>query len=144
MQRWRKFVSLPAGERGLFLRAAVRLFIVGTAVRLLPYRALWPLIRPGERLPPSGTPLAYLPSDITLAIDRAGSVLPFATCLPRAIVGRDLLASCGYAASVEIGVLRSDHDMEAHAWVETESGVIVGATSDNRSFTLLRTSPTAK
>jgi hypothetical protein len=59
-------------------------------------------------------------------------------CLVEALVAHTLLSRRGHEASVHFGAaLTPDRGLEAHAWVEREGRVIVGA-SETARFTPLR------
>jgi hypothetical protein len=136
MQRWRKFMSLPAGERGLFLRAAVRLFAMTVALRLLPYRWFRQRIRPGQNRPRQVRP-QYSPQQIVRAVERAATVVPLAKCIAEAAVARDLMARYGHAASLRIGVVNTQRGLEAHAWLEASGQVLLGGTDSFQRFAVL-------
>lgn len=61
-------------------------------------------------------------------VRRAARLVPHATCLPQALAGRVLLARAGHASRVRFGVAApSDRGFEAHAWLECDGAVVVGA-----------------
>jgi hypothetical protein len=59
-----------------------------------------------------------------------------ALCLPRALAAQAMLRRRGIASKVCLGVARDGSSMEAHAWVEIGSRVIVGGAEAAR-FTRL-------
>lgn len=68
----------------------------------------------------------------------AGRHVPGAsTCLRRALVLALVLRRRGVAARLRVGVARSGHGLLAHAWLETETGLNVGAARDGAEYSCL-------
>jgi hypothetical protein len=67
------------------------------------------------------------PEEIATAVARASRAVPRATCLVQALAGAVLLARHGHPASLRIGVAGGRPRTIAHAWVESEGAVLVGA-----------------
>jgi transglutaminase superfamily protein len=140
MRRLHKLWSSPLRFKGLLAEALVRLWVC-TMFRFLPLpgRAQW-LMRahPVSQLrtaPPSS-------EEICRAVDIAARFVPGASCLVKAQVGSAMLNRFGYAAEIKIGVLKKSSNLEAHAWVECEGLVVLGATG-NQYVELLKTVPAA-
>lgn len=111
----RKLWRMPAADRRLHLQA----FLAVLACRL------------GYR--PSTEPTAgarYLPASpaaIGQAVEAAGSLVPGATCLPKAHAAASLLRRRGVRPRIRIGVRRGQGDgLEAHAWVEVDGRPVTG------------------
>jgi hypothetical protein len=49
------------------------------------------------------------------------------TCAVRGLVGERLLRLNGLPARFKVGVTRDASEFQAHAWVEDESGIVIGA-----------------
>jgi Transglutaminase-like superfamily len=79
------------------------------------------LARPGQRAPEASL------EELAAALDRAARAVPRATCLVRALAGAVLLARHGHPASLRIGVAPGRPRTVAHAWVESDGAVLVGA-----------------
>jgi Transglutaminase-like superfamily len=109
MRVLRKFTCLPPADRRLLFTATLVLGLVGAALRLNP-------------LPPSS-------ERITWAISAVGRRIPLLSrCLTQAVAAKILLARCGYPALMRIGVSRNENGrLEAHAWVESQGVVVMGA-----------------
>ncbi|PID41214.1 MAG: hypothetical protein CR981_04165 [Proteobacteria bacterium] len=61
----------------------------------------------------------------------AGSIIPFSTCLSRALAGYVLLAEQGFETTLHIGVTRDDsYGFEAHAWLTHNNSIILGNLPD--------------
>jgi hypothetical protein len=71
--------------------------------------------------------LAVPSAQIAWAVGAAARFVPRATCLVRAIAAQRLLARYGYDSQVHIGVTKASGDFQAHAWVERDGVVCVGA-----------------
>lgn len=129
MERLRRFLRLPAGERRLLVKAALLLEAIKLGMRLLPFRTLRRLLA-GAAHAPVGARRADHPSRerITWAVQAACRNTPgLKTCLARALATQLLLARHGYPALLHIGVVRGEQgQLQAHAWVETEGKVVIG------------------
>jgi len=120
LNRLRKYLRLPAPDRRLLLEAAM----LQGAVRL----ALWFLpVRRWSRPPGLLSPTAVLPSRIAWAIATTTRLIPRSTCLVRALAARRLLARHGYPSTLHLGVARAPHGLDAHAWLECQGAILLGA-----------------
>lgn len=142
MARLGEFRALPTADRVALVHAAV-LVALARALLLTPGLPVRRVVRTvgavARRLPVPGA--RPTPARVGWAVDVAGGVLPAgATCLPRALAARSLLARYGYAATVRIGVARDGTEgdtgagLAAHAWVEREGTVLVGHLPDLDRF----------
>jgi hypothetical protein len=128
--RWR---SLPEARRRLIRQAALAVPLAttllwslgaGSARRVL-VRVPWRL----RRTDPVG--------ERGWSIEAVGRRLPGAKCLARAVAAEAILERGGRDPEMHIGARRSlDGRVEAHAWVEAEGRVVVGA-DDRDAFTRL-------
>ena len=126
MRRLHKLWASPPRFKGLLAEALVRLWLLAVFRFLpLPGRAQW-LMR-AHRV---SQPRRSVPSseEICRAVDVSARFVPGATCLVKAQVGCAMLTRFGYAAEIKIGVLKKSSNLEAHAWVESEGLVVLGAT----------------
>lgn len=112
----RFFTRLP-----IFLRAFVAVIAAKLALTLFSYNRVEPWMR--RRLKPSNRPLT--PAQIGWAVEKAGALVPGASCLPRAIAAQWLLATSGHEAKLTIGIAQSGA-FAAHAWVMSGGAVVVG------------------
>jgi hypothetical protein len=81
--------------------------------------------------------------DCEVALCRAAVVLPRSSCLVRAVAAACLLRRSRRASVLTIGVSFTDasvdgRDLEAHAWLESDGTVVVGAEERAAYRTLLR------
>ena len=122
MRILRKFAGYSALERRLVVKAWFTLIAVRTLLWVAPYR--W--IEARLMKPPVATAAAVLPADIALAVTRASRLVPFATCLTQALAGGFLIRRAGRNAIIHFGVARGDAGFKAHAWLESDGGILIG------------------
>lgn len=75
-------------------------------------------------------------SQLAWAVNASTRVIPRSTCLVRALAARRLLARHGYASTLRIGVARAPESIDAHAWLECNGAILIGAPVPGR-YTLL-------
>jgi hypothetical protein len=127
MSALRKLFQLPAAERRLLLEATAVLIAVrlGLACATLPrLRRMLARVRvPGPRNPVPAQRVAWAVVAATRHLPGQGD-----TCLARALTAEVLLRRHGHAAALRIGVARvGGEGFAAHAWVETEGRILLGA-----------------
>lgn len=130
MSRLQKFLVLPSEERRLLVQASFWLGAVRIALRVVPFGGLLNRMEMVARHPASHVNAER----ITWAVDTASRYIPGArTCLPRALATTILLRRAGHPADLRIGLARgSGSRTEAHAWVESEGRVVIGAQERER------------
>jgi hypothetical protein len=71
---------------------------------------------------------------IVWAVQVASRRIPGASCLTQALAARVLLAKCGIASQLRIGIARGEQgDFQAHAWLETADGrAVIGGVALER------------
>lgn len=75
---------------------------------------------------------------IAWAVGVASRYVPAATCLPQALAVRMLLRQQGHPARLHIGVAKGERgQLEAHAWVESQGGIVIGNSQDISRYTPL-------
>lgn len=124
-RRARKFLALPAAERGALLRAWGLLWAARLGLWLLPFPAIrnWAARRAVQTSARSALPVERLAWSVSVA----SQLVPRATCLTQALAGQALLARHGHPARLHLGVARGDAgQFEAHAWLEAAGQVILG------------------
>ncbi len=139
MRLLRKFVGLSSIDRRLLLSAALVLGLVGAALRLFSFRRLLHLADElPQRFSKRANSLSPSSERIVWAVTAVSRRMPFgAGCLTQAFAAKILFACWGYPALMRIGVSRGeDGRLEAHAWVETQGVIVVGAPASSR-FTVL-------
>ena len=137
---YRRFTSLDQADRGLVLQAASLMALVWTGLRLLRFVTVRRILEryagsPAERSVGHRDPIAI--DRVRWAIAAVARRFPSATCLVQALAGEVMLRRLGQDCELRIGV-RSGADrtraIEAHAWVECEGAVAIGAADDPSTF----------
>ena len=108
------------------VRACVVLAATRLALRTLRWRRAVDLL--DGPLPACPSP-ARDPAEVAAAVLAASRLLPgTSSCLAQALAARILLRRQGLPCELRIGVNRPSHGgLEAHAWLESEGHVILGA-----------------
>ena len=132
MKRIRKFLQLSWLDQLLVIQSIFALASIVLALKVLPWLTLQRLsIKFANwlsRFAPSNQPSAQ---QVAWAIRVARWIVPGATCLPNALAAQLLLIQHSYPADFKIGVAKNKFgNLEAHAWVTTENGFIIGGVSD--------------
>ena len=133
-----RLALLPTPERGRLLRAGAALAAVRLAQCVVPHPRLsaWvATVRPAATAPAAATaaqafdaPAAASAEARTIgaAVTRISSFVPRANCLTQALCAQLLLRRAGLPARVCLGARKSP-SFAAHAWVELEGEIILGA-----------------
>jgi hypothetical protein len=130
MNRLRKFLHLPWPDRLLLIRAALLLGAIRLGLRLLPFQTLCQLL---TRLSPNTSMAGGIergaPNKVAWGVVLASRYLPGRhTCLAQALATQVLLARCGCESNLRIGVAKGAAGrLQAHAWVESQGRVVIGA-----------------
>lgn len=125
MRRLERFRSLSSDERRALVEAWGALLVLAPAVRVLSLPRLLAICRAlsagAARGPgPSVSRLVWL-------VEVAGRYAPGTTCLTTALAAGLVLRRRGVATTLRIGVSRRGRDLTAHAWLEADGRVLVGA-----------------
>lgn len=82
-------------------------------------------------------------ADVVQAVERVSRPFPRALpCLPRALATQLLLRRRGGGASLCFGVARDgDGPLTAHAWVELDGEILIGAVPELERFKLVKSWP---
>jgi hypothetical protein len=144
MDTIRKFLRLPIHERHQLLEVTILLILVSCSLKIFSFRqvsrSLKSLAAPG----PLFDATDRLRSDrIAWAVGAASARIPFATCLPSALVLQALLERSGHSTRVCFGVSKNvTEELSAHAWVENARGAMVGRHRRGAFVPLVRFSDT--
>lgn len=140
MRRLHKLWTSPLRFKTLLAEALGRLWVL-TMCRFLPLpgRAQWLMRAHRVSQPRHGGPSSQ---EICRVVDIAARLVPGATCLVKAQAGSAMLNRFGYPAEIKIGVWKKSSNLEAHAWVECDEVVVLGA-SGNPYVELSKTIPAA-
>jgi hypothetical protein len=137
MRRLRRFLALPAPERGLLLRAAILLALIRLGLWLLPFRTLRRLLARLAQVPARGRGSGSIPPErIVWAVSVASRIVPgTGTCLVRALAAQVLLVRRGHPSRLRLGVARNEKGrLEAHAWLESQGTIVIGGEESPSRF----------
>jgi len=128
VKRFHKVFQLPIGEQVILLQAWGLFLLVDVVLRMLTFKrlpALWQKL--ALRTPAHSQPSLSLPRFVWL-VEVASCYVPVrATCLKTALVLAWILGRRGVATTLRLGVSRQDGWLTAHAWLERDGQVILGA-----------------
>jgi hypothetical protein len=129
MRSLRKFALLPAEERWLLVKSALLLQAISLGMWLLPFQTLTRLLAKVTGISAKLRRVNRISTErVVWAVEMASLHLPGKkTCLNQALAVQTLLARRGYAATLQIGVVKGEGgQFEAHAWVEHEGEAVIG------------------
>jgi hypothetical protein len=129
---YRRFSALEKPERRGVLEATALTLVVWSGLRLFRYSALRRGLRAYAHTTRHRTSHAASRFRVLRAVNRVAGRLPAANnCLVLALVADTMLQRRGQASEIRIGVRRSaSRRVQAHAWVECDGAVVVGALDD--------------
>lgn len=139
MWRFSRSGSLSLRKVVLAIQALSVLLIVRLGLWVLPPRLVLQRV---DRLLASSDSLTYrkggfAPRQIARAVTIVSRRVPRASCLTQALAGQILLARHGHRSRLRIGVARGPRgEFQAHAWVETDAGPVLGGGELERFSTL--------
>lgn len=135
-----KVVHLKTSDRQLLVTTFVLLAAIRLGLWLLPFptwrRLLARFMQVKANLQQAE---AISISQIVWAVSIASRYMPGGVkCLARALVTQVLLNWHGHAAQLRLGVAKGEEGrLEAHAWVESQGQIVIGALSNLSNFTPL-------
>jgi len=144
MIRWyRKLTSLSRSQRAMVLEAVLLMSVAWVGLRVLRFLALR---RALDRLAaftsrPTGTAGPTCLHSVRWAITSAASRLPGATCLVQALAADVMLRRRHLASELRFGVrvlTGGRAPFEAHAWIESDGGAVIGVAEHQSEFLLLQ------
>jgi hypothetical protein len=136
MSPLRKFLRLSPADRWLLVKSAFWLGLVVLGLRAVPFRTLRRGLAKVAHRP---TPLNQIgrpeAGRLAWAVALASRYVPAASCLPQALVTHLLLTRQGYPAHLYIGVAKDElGQLQAHAWIESQGRILIGAVEDLSRF----------
>ena len=129
-----RFIALSPAERHLIVAAAGLLAAIRVGLWLLPFRSVHGAIRTLGHRSRVRNERGTLPVErIVWAVGAADQLVPWTTCLVRALAAQALLARRGHASQLRLGVAGgSGRTFEAHAWLERDGRVLIGGPVEPR------------
>jgi len=143
MTLYRSFTRLDNADRWLVVQAASVMALVWAGLRLLRFSTLRRILYScagSQIMRPARRPDARAINRVRWAIRAVAARFPAATCLVQALAGQLMLERRGLPCELRIGVragCAGGVPIEAHAWVECNGGVAIGAIEDLSAFHLL-------
>jgi hypothetical protein len=137
MRRIQRLLSCTAYERRLLLKCLFLLLAVRLALWMLPFGTVRRGLARGESRGEQQAPNAFFVAKTAWAVSVASRYVPRASCLTQALAGAWLLRREGQHAELVIGVMRTNRDFKAHAWVVSDGRVVIGWASDLARYTAL-------
>jgi hypothetical protein len=131
-----KYAALPRDRRSLLWRVLPLVFLLRVAVTVLPIRMVLRAVNRYAAPRDSGYGTGMRPDDIAWAVNVVGGrMLRHNPCLPQSLAGLLLFRRSGHPASLHIGVVKeAPGALKAHAWLESEGQVVVGATHEHGRY----------
>ena len=127
MRRLRKLLRLSGVERWLLMKATLLLGVVRVGLWLLPFATVRRLLDKLTETPVRVRNRERSRNDVVWAVETAGRCVPPAsTCLSQALTAQVMLLRRGHPAVLHIGVVKEEGGFLAHAWVESDSEVMIG------------------
>ena len=132
----------PRREQALVAEAAATLLLIRVLLTFLPFERWRALLAPRSQ---TSTEPASLETarQIAWAVQRVSQRLPLSVaCLARALAVQQMLGRRRLPSQLRIGVHRDDQGaFGAHAWVECDGDVLIGALPNLDEYSLLPTWP---
>lgn len=128
----KKFYRLTWAERSLLVKAVCLLAAIRVALALIPLRALRDALAWRWRKGIVQGHAAPTLRQISWATQTAARYLPGSTCLVQGLTALRLGISAGYSLTMNIGAAKEvNGELKAHAWVEYQGRIILGAAQEN-------------
>lgn len=127
MKMIHSFLKLDNEIKWLLIKALIFLWVIRIMLWIFSFNKIQKILKRWSKSQSTGTiPL----SRITWGINVMSRFAPQSTCLVKALAGWLLLSEYGFDSEIKIGVSRRE-EFEAHAWLEHENEVILGASEVN-------------
>lgn len=131
MRRIGKFFRLSGKEKKIFLQAMVLLFSCRLSLQCKEFKEVVNHYGKQCRQIQPKRSSSVSPGRVAALLEAAGKIVPFSTCLSRALAGTVLLRTQGYTPVLHIGVAKeNDNMLEAHAWLSLDGKIIIGNCPD--------------
>jgi hypothetical protein len=127
MSRLAELARMPAEDWRLLVSALGVVALVRLRLWLLPYRSFRRVYALQPDVPVTGRSAdAATALRIARAVRRASRLIPGASCLPQSVAAQRLLLRRGYSSTLRISAGRELGRFTAHAWLETDRGMLIG------------------
>ncbi len=132
MKRIRRILQLPLSYWFYLVQSTALVLTIQVGLRLFSFQKVNRWLNDPSKISRPEQPDMKRVEAYCWAISRVSSVLLGRdSCLPQALAGQYLLARQGIPAKMRIGVRKTGAgDIIAHAWVENEGKILIGAKGD--------------
>ena len=125
MSRIRKFWRLNPREKQELLIALWMVLHIRCALWLMPFKRV--LARAEQSTAPQAAGCDLEIERIAWRVTAVSRFVPLATCLTQALALQVLLRRRGVHSELKLGVKNDSNELQAHAWVERDGKVLIGA-----------------
>ena len=132
-----RILTISKSDLAIILRAFFILNFVRLGLFLLPFSVLQKLLYRASHLSRSAKSrdCHIAIKKIVWAVNVSSRYTPgLVKCLARALTTQTLMKFCGYSPQLQIGVIKADDGIQAHAWIEHEGQVVIGNLSNLNTF----------
>ena len=131
MAKLYKFFRLPVREKLLFFHALYLLAFYRIRLQRSSIQKLFDHVQHLSSLQHNTALNPVPPACIARLLNVAAELIPFSTCLSKAMAGQILLAKCGHKSKLHLGVSRDNQQIfAAHAWLSLDGTIILGGRPD--------------
>ena len=122
-----RLLKLTTAECRLLVSALFWLVACRIGLWVLPFQRIFAHLETFKTFDVSKT-ANVLPEQIAWAVRTVGCYLPGCrNCLVQSLAAQIMLMRKGYAAQIRIGAVRDEGEFKAHAWVECQGQIVLGA-----------------
>lgn len=138
MRPLHKFFRLTSQDRFLLLYAAIVITGIRLGLWLLPFQMVRSLLAKFFLASPNPFRYCIAIERVVWSVDVISRHIPGdVKCLARALATQGLLAQQGHTAQLQIGIIKREGKLEAHAWLENQGKVVIGNLPNLSDFTTL-------
>lgn len=139
MAAFRTFLRLPKTEKSLVLRAFLYVAAIRVMLWVMPTRSIQRLVDSNSLSSPQSAAVnSERVQTIVGYVKTVSRYVPRASCLTQALAALLLLRESGQTVEMKIGVAKDDRSgLIAHAWLEKDGQIILGAVPDQRRYVTL-------
>ena len=122
-----KFIELPFREKVLFFQATYSLLVFLIKLVYAPSKILFTKVAKAANVSVDQQSPRLPPSRIATMINQASCIVPYLTCLSKALAASALFTKNCYSADLHIGVFIDEkRPLEAHAWLSHKGEIVLG------------------
>ena len=136
-QWWRRALALSSADRRAVFEALTLLVVFRVGLRTVSFPALRRFSDGWVNRAARDGGTAVPKHRIVWAITAVGSRLRGTTCLVEALVADAMLRRHGHRATLRVGVRHGAPLLDAHAWVESDGSVVMGANQRLDEYSVL-------